>query len=67
MHYKKMQFCNYLPSNWFTIVQTAKANGLIIDKYIEYVLENINIVPIEDILPWSENLPKELSIKQYIK
>ena len=46
MHYKKMQFCNYLPSNWFTIVQTAKANGLIIDKYIEYVLENINIVPI---------------------
>ena len=51
----------------FTIVQTAKANGLIIDKYLEYILDNINKVPIEDLLPWSENLPKELSIKQYIK
>lgn len=51
----------------FTVVQTAKANALIVDKYLEYVLENINKVPIEDLLPWSENLPKELSIKQYIK
>lgn len=51
----------------FTIVQTAKANALVVDKYLEYVLENINKVPIEDLLPWSEKLPKELSIKQYIK
>ena len=27
----------------FTIVQTAKANGLIVDEYIEYVLDNTNI------------------------
>ena len=51
----------------FTIVQTAKANGLIVDKYIEYVLENITKAPIENLLPWSEKLPKELSIKQFIK
>lgn len=51
----------------FTIVQTTKANALVIDKYIEYVLENINKVPIQDLLPWSENFSKELSIKQYIK
>lgn len=51
----------------FTIVQTAKANGLIVDKYIEYVLEKITKAPIEDLLPWSEKLPKELSIKQFIK
>lgn len=51
----------------FTIVQTAKANALVVDKYLEYVLENINKVPVEDLLPWSEKLPKELSIKQYIK
>ena len=50
----------------FTIVQTAKANALIVDKYLEYALENINKIPIEDLLPWSEKLPKELSIKQYI-
>ena len=51
----------------FTIVQTAKANALVVDKYLEYALENINKVPIDDLLPWSEKLPKELSIKQYIK
>ena len=51
----------------FTIVQTAKANALVVDKYLEYALENINKVPVENLLPWSEKLPKELSIKQYIK
>lgn len=51
----------------FTIVQTAKANALVVDKYLEYALENINKVPVDDLLPWSEKLPKELSIKQYIK
>ena len=50
----------------FTIVQTAKANALVVDKYLEYALENINKIPVEDLLPWSEKLPKELSIKQYI-
>ena len=57
----------YMSSGIFTIVQTTKANGLIVDKYLEYILENINKVPIDDLLPWSEKLPKELSIKQYIK
>ena len=51
----------------FTIIQTAKANMLVVDKYIEYVLENINKIPIDDLLPWAENLPQELSIKTYIK
>ena len=51
----------------FTIVQTAKANALVVDKYLEYALENINKVPVEDLLPWSEKLPKKLSIKQFIK
>ena len=51
----------------YTIIQTAKANGLIVDKYIEYVLDNIAKAPIEDLLPWAEKLPNELSIKQFIK
>ena len=50
----------------FTIVQTAKANGLIVNKYLEYIIDNINKVPLEDLLPWSDNLPKELSIRQYM-
>ncbi len=56
-----------ITSRIFTVVQTTKANALVVDKYLEYTLENINKVPIEDLLPWSEKLPKELSIKQYIK
>jgi len=34
---------------------------------IEYVLDNITKAPIEDLLPMAERLPKELSIKQFIK
>lgn len=56
-----------LSSRIFTIVQTANANSLIVNKYLEYVLENINKVPIDDLLPWSDKLPKSLSIKQYLK
>ena len=51
----------------FTIIQTAKANALVVDKYLEYVIEHMNKVPTEDLLPWSEKLPKELSIKQYLR
>ena len=39
---------------------------LVVDKYIEYVLENINKIPIDVLLPWAENLPQELSLKVYI-
>ena len=49
------------------MVQTAKANALVIDKYLKYALRNINKVSVEDLLPWSEKLPKELSINQYVK
>ena len=51
----------------FIIIQTAKANGLIVDKYIEYVIDHINKTPVEDLLPWSEKLPQELFIKQFVK
>ena len=46
----------------FSIIQTAKANGLCIERYLEYVLNNINKIKIDDILPWSEKLPKELKL-----
>ena len=49
------------------MVRTAKANALVVDKYLEYALENINKVPVEDLLPWSEKLPKGLSVNQYVK
>ena len=46
----------------FSIIQTAKANGLCVDRYLEYALSNINKIKIDDILPWSRNLPKDLKL-----
>ena len=46
----------------FTIIQTARANGLKIEQYLKYTIENINKEDVGDLLPWSPNLPKELKI-----
>ncbi len=46
----------------FSIIQTAKANGLCIERYLEYVLSSISKLQIDDILPWSEKLPNELKL-----
>lgn len=46
----------------YSIVQTARANGLIPEKYIKYVLENISKKDISELLPWSESLPNEVKI-----
>lgn len=41
----------------FSLVQTARANGLIPEYYFEYVSNNIGKVDLEDLLPWSKKLP----------
>ena len=46
----------------FSITQTAKANGLRPEEYLAYVLENINKKHVDDLLPWSENIPTHLKI-----
>jgi len=46
----------------FSIVQTARANGLKSEQYLTYVISNINKKDINELLPWSENLPKDLLI-----
>ena len=43
----------------FSIVQTARANGLKSEEYLTYVISNINKKDINDLLPWSNKLPKE--------
>lgn len=47
----------------FTIIQTARANRLVVEDYLTYAMENINNTPIKDLLPWSESLPSNLKIK----
>ena len=46
----------------FSIVQTARANGLKVEEYIKYLIENIDKVELEKLLPWHKDLPDELRI-----
>ena len=48
----------------FSIVQTAKANGLKSEEYLTYVINKINKVDIDDLLPFSNKLPKQLLINK---
>ena len=48
----------------FSIVQTAKANGLKSEEYLTYVINNINKVDIDDLLPFSNKIPKQLLINK---
>lgn len=47
----------------FSIIQTARANGLKTELYIKYVIDNIGRKDINTLLPWSDKLPDELKIK----
>ena len=40
----------------FSIIQTCKINNINVEKYIEYVLNNINKLKIEDLTPYSEHI-----------
>lgn len=46
----------------FSIVQTARANGVKVEEYLKYTIENIDKVPLEKLLPWHKDLPYELRI-----
>lgn len=48
----------------FSIVQTARANGLKSEEYLTYVISNINKKDINKLLPWSNKLPKHLLINK---
>ena len=48
----------------FSIVQTARANGLKSEQYLSYCLENIRKVPVEELLPWNEKIPAEIRISR---
>jgi len=44
----------------FSIIRTAKINDLNVSKYLEYVLDNITIKPIEELLPYSPSIISSL-------
>lgn len=53
----------------FSIIETAKANQLIVEKYLIYLMEQLANRDVNDpddllkIMPWSKELPNELKIK----
>ncbi len=44
----------------FSIIQTAVINNTNVEKYLNYVFENINKEPIEDLLPYSKNIREKI-------
>ena len=46
----------------FSIVQTARANGLNVEGYLNYIIENISDKSADELLPWSNSIPKSLKI-----
>lgn len=49
-----------LSARLFTIIQTAKANGLKPEEYLTYLLENVDKIDVDELLPWSKSLPENL-------
>lgn len=50
----------------YSIIETAKANGLIVEKYLVYLFEMLSKIDVTNkeimlaIMPWSNDLPEEL-------
>lgn len=42
----------------FSIIQTCLINNVNVEKYLEYVLNNLNRKPIEELLPYSKEIRK---------
>lgn len=62
---------SYASACMYSLVETAKANGLIPRKYIEYLLENLRKYPhngvpddeLEKLMPWSDEIPDDCRMK----
>ena len=54
----------------YSIIETAKSNNLIIEKYLVYLFENLveldttDSESLENLMPWSSTLPNTLKIKE---
>ena len=65
---KNFMFCKTesgaeVTSKMYSIVQTAINNGIHAERYIKYVLENIDkTTNIENLLPWSEEIKNKFGI-----
>ena len=44
----------------FSVIQTAVINNINVEKYLNYVFENINREPIDNLLPYSKNIKDKI-------
>ncbi|MCE5221813.1 MAG: IS66 family transposase [Clostridium sp.] len=53
----------------YSIVETAKANKLVIERYLVYLFDNLSKIDLSDgeslenLMPWSNNIPENMKIK----
>jgi transposase len=56
-------------SNIYSIVETAKANKLVVERYLVYLFDNLSKIDIEssesleNLMPWSNTIPENMKIK----
>nr|WP_205694256.1 transposase domain-containing protein [Clostridium manihotivorum] len=56
-------------ANIYSIVETAKANKLVIERYLVYLFDNLSKIDVSDresleaLMPWSEKIPENMKIK----
>ncbi len=57
-------------SNIYSIVETAKANKLVVEKYLVYLFDNLSKIDIEgsesleNLMPWSDKIPENMHIRK---
>lgn len=56
-------------ANIYSIVETAKANNLVVERYLVYLFENLYKIDLSDsealdaLMPWSSKIPQNIKIK----
>ncbi len=58
-----------LIDNFIDYVETAKANKLVVERYLVYLFNNLSNIEISDsesldnLMPWSNKIPESMKIK----
>ncbi|WP_423243586.1 transposase domain-containing protein [Clostridium thermarum] len=53
----------------YSIIETAKANKLVVERYLVYLFDNLLKIAIEgsesleNLMPWSDKIPENMKIK----
>ncbi|WP_341479263.1 transposase domain-containing protein [Clostridium cochlearium] len=54
----------------YSIVETAKANNLVVERYLVYLFDNLSKIDIKDseslenLMPWSYKITENIKIKE---